>query len=67
MLCLLSSVSGITHFARILRLEYEDWESTVRQESVDNSMILSETGTISVEFFQDGRNVAPLELVCMSE
>jgi hypothetical protein len=30
-------------------------------------MILSETGTISVEFFQDGRNIAPLELVCFSE
>jgi hypothetical protein len=55
---------GITHFAKMLELEYEDWESNVRQTSIENSKLLSETREIDVSFTRDDDHVARLDFSC---
>ena len=55
---------GITHFAQMLELKYEDWESEIGQKSIENSKLLSETRDINVTFTQNDEHVAQLDFSC---
>ena len=56
---------GVSHFARMLSLDYEDWESNIlRQKTVGDSKLLSESTAIKVNFIQNDENVASLSFSC---
>jgi len=57
---------AIRHFAAILKIDYEDWEGKVEQETIKESKLLTESDQIAVKFGKDSEHIAPLELSYVS-
>ena len=55
---------GIVHFVQKLGVEFEDWESEVRQETARDSKLLGESRLIQVELLADGEHTGYLEFTC---
>ena len=57
--------NGITHYAGLLELKYEDWESVVQQEkTTEDTKLLADAIKILVTFGMDGEEVSNLAFNC---
>lgn len=55
---------GTTYFAGVLDLDYEDWESNVRQNTLQESKLLSDTVELEASLIKDDEEVASLAFMC---